>query len=567
MTTKCRMTVVSGFSRTLAIIALCATNAHAQPRVQVGYCTSVKNIAAAKAAGFDYIEVGVSEIAAMPDADFEQALQNAKQAGLPVPAANSFLPAALKVTGPATDPEQQLAYVRKALDRLSKLGVQTVVFGSGGARRVPDGFSKDEAFKQIVAFGRRIAPEARSRGMTIAVEPLRREETNIINSAAEGLSLVEAINDPNFQLMIDFFHLASEHEDPAIVARAKDHLRHLHMANPTGRVFPRAWEEFDYAPFFSQLRQSGYNRRISVEASTKALSEDAPRAIALLRRAFESPSPSEGAFSASARETSTRATADPPKRDAREGGQASGQPPANLGYDDTPMQPDGKWRVHDGRRPQPRIVNPGPAPASPSPVPADATALIGGRDDLGAWRMSDGSPATWSMKNGVVETGKGMIYTKAEFTDFQLHVEFATPTNVIGDSQGRGNSGVFLLGKFEIQVLDSYNNPTYPDGQAAAMYGQHPPLVNASRPPGEWQTYDIVFTAPRFSSSGTLEKPAVVTVVHNGIIVQNAMPFWGPTQHKKIDPYTPASAKGPIALQDHGNPVRYRNVWIRKLTE
>jgi sugar phosphate isomerase/epimerase len=551
--------VASGFSwtfrcsRTLAIVALVATSVSAQPRVQVGYCTSVRNIAAAKAAGFDYIEVGTSEIAAMPDADFDQALQKAKQVGLPVPAANTFLPATLKVTGPAIDPEQQLAYVRKALDRLSKLGVQTVVFGSGGARRVPDGFSKDEAFGQLVAFGKRVAPEARSRGMTIAVEPLRREETNIINSAAEGLALVEAIGDPNFQLMIDFYHLSSEHEDPAVVSRAKDRLRHLHMANPTGRVFPLAWEEFDYGPFFAQLRQTGYTRRISVEASTKDLTGDAPRAIGLLRRAFEAPSSSSAARASSAE--GARAL------------QASGQTSANLGYDDTPMQPDGKWRVHDGRRPQPRVVNPGPAPASPLPVPADATVLIGARDDLSAWRMANGSPATWSMKNGIVETGKGMIYTRAEFTDFQLHVEFATPSNVIGDSQGRGNSGVYLLGKFEIQVLDSYNNPTYPDGQAAAMYGQHPPLVNASRPPGEWQTYDIVFTAPRFSSSGTLEKPAVVTVLHNGIIVQNAMSFWGPTAHKKIDPYTPDSAKGPIALQDHGNPVRYRNVWIRKLDD
>jgi hypothetical protein len=169
------------------------------------------------------------------------------------------------------------------------------------------------------------------------------------------------------------------------------------------------------------------------------------------------------------------------------------------------------------------------------------------------------------MADGVLATGKGFLRTKAEFTDVQLHVEFATPSEVKGDSQGRGNSGVFLNGLFEIQVLDSYNNPTYPDGQAAAMYGQHPPLVNASRRPGEWQTYDIVFTAPRFTAGGTLEHPAVATVLHNGVLVHHATPFWGPTAHRKIDPYTPASAKGPLALQDHGNPVRYRNIWARKL--
>ena len=181
---------------------------------------------------------------------------------------------------------------------------------------------------------------------------------------------------------------------------------------------------------------------------------------------------------------------------------------APVGYDDTPMQPNGKWRVHDGKRPQPRMVAPGDGvAATPVNAPQDATVLVGPRADLSAWQMMDGSPVTWAMSNGVLETGKGLIRTKAEFTDVQLHVEFATPKEVKGDSQGRGNSGVFLLGKFEIQVLDSYHNPTYPDGQASAMYGQFPPLVNASKTPGEWQTYDIVFTAPRFAA-GKLEKPA-----------------------------------------------------------
>jgi 3-keto-disaccharide hydrolase len=238
---------------------------------------------------------------------------------------------------------------------------------------------------------------------------------------------------------------------------------------------------------------------------------------------------------------------------------------ANIGYDDTPMQPNGRWHIHDGRRPQPRIVTPGPFSALPAP--ADAVVLLGGRDDLSAWQMMDGSRATWTMKDGVLETGKGMLRTKAEFTDFQLHVEFATPSEVKGQSQERGNSGVFLLGKFEIQVLDSYNNPTYPDGQAAAMYGQYPPLVNASRGPGAWQTYDIIFIAPRFSAAAALDRPAIVTVQHNGVVVHHATAFWGPTAHRKIDSYTPDTAKGPLALQDHGNPLRYRNVWIRPLTD
>jgi len=239
-------------------------------------------------------------------------------------------------------------------------------------------------------------------------------------------------------------------------------------------------------------------------------------------------------------------------------------PAGQLGYQDTPMQPNGKWHIHDGTRPQPPLVT--PAGPVTTPPPPDAIVLLGPGADLGKWQMMEGGgAATWAMKDGVLETGKGMIRTKEDdFTDLQLHVEFATPSVVKGDGQGRGNSGVYLLGLFEIQVLDSYKNPTYPDGQASAMYGQFPPLVNASRPPGEWQSYDIAFRGPRFKGQ-TLETPATVTVLHNGIVVHANDAFWGPTAHKKIDPYTPASAKGPIALQDHGNPVRYRNIWIRPL--
>jgi len=271
----------------VAWLALPASGQRPAQTVQVGLCTPLRNIEAAKAAGFDYLELGTSEIAGLADADFEKAVADLKQLGLPVPATNLFLPATLKVTGPEIDRDQQMTYVRKAFDRLSRLGTQIVVFGSGGARRVPDGFAREDAFKQLVDFGRRAAAEARTRGMTIAVEPLRREETNIINSAAEGLELVEAIGDPNFQLMIDFYHLASEREDPSIVLRANQHIRHLHMANPKGRVYPAEWEEFDYAPFFANLKKIGYDKRISIEGSAKDFPREAPKAIALLRRAFE----------------------------------------------------------------------------------------------------------------------------------------------------------------------------------------------------------------------------------------------------------------------------------------
>jgi len=180
------------------------------------------------------------------------------------------------------------------------------------------------------------------------------------------------------------------------------------------------------------------------------------------------------------------------------GSLASQQPV--IGYTDTPMQPDGMWRIHDLNRPRPRVVAPGAL--VPVPPPADAVILLGPGADLAAWQADNGTPVSWPVADGVMQTGRGMVRTRAVFGDIQLHVEFATPATVQGASQGRGNSGVFLAGVFEIQVLDSWENPTYADGQAAAMYGQFPPLVNASRPPGEWQSYDIVFIAPRFSALG-----------------------------------------------------------------
>ena len=270
----------------LAALAVAPLTSQAPGAVRVGYCTRLNGLEAAKAAGFDYVELHASEIAGLTDADFDAALARAKQAGIATPAANNFVPATIRLTGPEVKPDEQMAHVRKAVSRLSKLGVEVIVFGSGGARRVPDGFAREEAWKQLVDFGRRAAEEAKAYKITIAVEPLRKQETNIINSAAEGLDLVKAINHPNFELMIDFYHLASEQEDPAIVLRAKEHIKHLHMANPQGRVFPQKWEEFDYAPFFANLRAIGYSKRISVEAGTQDLPGQAPAASQLLRNAF-----------------------------------------------------------------------------------------------------------------------------------------------------------------------------------------------------------------------------------------------------------------------------------------
>ena len=256
------------------------------PGIEVGYCAPLAALESAKAAGFDYVELRTTEFAGLGEAEFEEAAARVREVGLPTPVSNLFLPGSLKVTGPAVDPAAQMDYVTRAFTRAERLGITTIVFGSSGARNVPDGFSRDEAFRQLVDFGRRIAPVARAHGITVAIEPLRREESNIINTAREGLTLVEAIDDPNFQLMVDFYHLATEHEDPAIMRLAGSHLRHLHMANPSGRVFPLTRDEFAYEDFFATLRGLDYTGRISIEASSTDVATEGPVAIALLRGFF-----------------------------------------------------------------------------------------------------------------------------------------------------------------------------------------------------------------------------------------------------------------------------------------
>jgi len=197
-------------------------------------------------------------------------------------------------------------------------------------------------------------------------------------------------------------------------------------------------------------------------------------------------------------------------------------------------------------------------------VPDDAIVLFSGQD-LASWRGGT-DKALWKVENGYFEVnGSGDIRSRQSFGDCQLHVEWAAPATVKGKSQGRGNSGVFLIDKFEVQILDSYDNVTYADGQAAALYGQHPPLVNACRKPGEWQTYDIVFRAPRYAEGGTLQSPARITVIHNGVLVHDNRAYWGPSRHRSQPSYDRVFKPAPIRLQDHGNPVRFRNIWVRKL--
>ncbi|MBK6496373.1 MAG: DUF1080 domain-containing protein [Gemmatimonadales bacterium] len=228
-----------------------------------------------------------------------------------------------------------------------------------------------------------------------------------------------------------------------------------------------------------------------------------------------------------------------------------------------------EWSQHSMTRPKPPIVHPGPAGA-PVPAPADAIVLFDG-SSLAAWQTgkdSSGGAAPWRIVGQALEVvpGKGTIRTRQPFGDVQLHLEWRTPKEVKGTGQERGNSGVFFMGRYELQILDSWENTTYADGQAASIYGQFPPLVNASRAPGEWQSYDIVFRRPIFDAAGLLAVPARMTVFHNGILVHQEAILLGPTSNGVRTPYSAHPDRLPIALQDHGVTVQFRNIWLRELT-
>jgi hypothetical protein len=224
-----------------------------------------------------------------------------------------------------------------------------------------------------------------------------------------------------------------------------------------------------------------------------------------------------------------------------------------------------QWAIHDPARPLPPVVDPGPA-GPPAPAPSDAIVLFNGVD-LSDWEDSNGGPARWKVEAGYMEVvaKTGSVGTEKTFGDCQVHVEWATPEVVSGEGQDRGNSGVFLMNAYEVQVLDSYENKTYADGMAGAIYGQYPPLVNVCRKPGEWQTYDIIFRRPRFDAEGKVASPARMTVFHNGILIHDNAELAGPTTHNIRTPYMPHPDRLPLSLQDHGSPVRFRNIWLRPL--
>jgi len=227
-----------------------------------------------------------------------------------------------------------------------------------------------------------------------------------------------------------------------------------------------------------------------------------------------------------------------------------------------------RYKVSDRNRPEPKVITPATpgTQQAPGKPPSDAIILFDG-SDLSKWQDNKGGAAPWKVVNGTIEVvpGTSDIHTTQAFGDCQLHVEWAEPNPPHDKDQGRGNSGIYLMSKYELQVLDSYQNKTYPDGQAGAVYAQTPPLVNACLRPGEWQTYDIVWHGPRFAQDGKLLRPARITVFQNGVLVQDNTELTGPTDYMKRPPYKQHPDKMPLVLQDHDQPVHFRNIWIREL--
>jgi len=244
-------------------------------------------------------------------------------------------------------------------------------------------------------------------------------------------------------------------------------------------------------------------------------------------------------------------------------GRVTGPDGVWWGLDNTPMIPGLPWRIHDANRPQPRVVKP---PVRPGGPPEDAIVLFDGTD-LSRWstrnQAGETIPANWPIANGVMTAGPSMLTTRESYGDVQLHVEFAMPTQVTDTSQARGNSGLMFMGRYELQILDSYNNRTYADGMNAAIYGEWPPMINVSAPPGEWQTFDIVFQAPRFQGTALLA-PAYFTVLWNGAVVHNRQPVAGPTALLTVHQYAPHEAEVPLSIQGRA-PVQFRNIWIRRI--
>jgi D-psicose/D-tagatose/L-ribulose 3-epimerase len=268
----------------LLALVLLPLEAHAAKGLPIGCFVHVtgREVEEAKAAGFDFLEVGLRDVVALPAAELEALLRRA--GGIRIVAAINFLPPDLKVVGPQIDVAAQNAYLARAFTLAERVGIGTVVFGSGKSRSFPAGFAREEALRQLAEFGRRAATEARKHHVTIALEPLGTDETNTVNSVREAVDLARAVGNPSFGVAIDYYHLTLAHEDPAAVVEARDRLQHVRIANPAGRAFPLAAGESNYAAFFAVLRKIGYRGAIGIEARTGSVSSEGPRSLAFLRK-------------------------------------------------------------------------------------------------------------------------------------------------------------------------------------------------------------------------------------------------------------------------------------------
>ncbi len=283
MSVALELGAITLFAMVLAAAAAPPSTTSAVP-LRVGFCTD--DLARAKAVGFDYAEIGVRDFAKLSDADFETLAAAHQATQLPTLAGYVFLPTDLKIVGPEADPERVMAYVSRALARSQRLGVKIIVFGSPAARRAPEGFPREQAFAQLVALGKRMALVAEKHGVVLAAEPIRRQETNMINTVAEGLAWAEGVGHPSFQFMVDLYHLVEEGEDPEVLRKAGPRLAYAKLANPKGRVFPLPGDGYDYGPFLRALRAAGYSGPIGMETPADRLESDGPRSIAFLREAW-----------------------------------------------------------------------------------------------------------------------------------------------------------------------------------------------------------------------------------------------------------------------------------------
>ncbi len=468
---------------------------------KIGVCASLENAELIRQSGGDYIEVGVRRflVPDKPDADFAANLKAAKACKLPIRAANGFLPGSLKCVGPEADHAAVLKFAQTAFERAKQVGIKTIVFGSSGARSIPDGFDRSRAEHQFIGLLMKMAPLAAANDVVIAIEPLNSKECNFINTLPEGVRIVEAVGHPNVRLLADIYHMLRMDEPPQHIRAAGHLLRHVHIAEKQKRTAPGVMGD-DFRPHLQTLADIGYRGGISMECGWEDLSAQLRVAVQTLRKQM-------------------------------------------AGMRDDP----------ELRRMSSQLY-----PTNISCFPFDS--------DFPCWTHSDGSPVKWKLVDGAVQVtpGTGSIVTKSKFQDFRLHVEFNVPRlpplpeGV--DRGNRGNSGVYLQQRYEIQILDSYG--VKPESwDCGALYRVRVPDENASEPAGEWQSYDILFRAPRWEGHGDDARKienALITVFHNGVLIHDDVELKNKTGAGRPEGPQP----GPILLQDHGNEVRFRNVWI-----